>query len=66
MRIVVAMVLIVLTAQSALARGGHHHHGAEAGDSGDRRAHSAYGKAKVEERDKLIDKLKNMKICRGC
>jgi hypothetical protein len=27
---------------------------------------SAYGKAKVEERDRLLSKLKNANICRGC
>jgi hypothetical protein len=32
----------------------------------DRHGNNAYGKAKVEERDRLIDKLKNMNICRGC
>jgi hypothetical protein len=67
MRIVVALVLIILTAQPVLARGSHNHHpGAEADGSGDRRGNNAYGKAKVEERGKLIGKLKNMNICRGC
>jgi hypothetical protein len=27
---------------------------------------SAYGKARIEERDKLLTKLKNANICRGC
>jgi hypothetical protein len=45
---------------------GHHHDGVEASGGGDRRGNNAYGKAKVEERDKLIGKLKNMNICRGC
>jgi hypothetical protein len=27
---------------------------------------SAYGKARIEERDKLLTKLKNTNICRGC
>jgi hypothetical protein len=66
MRIIVAMVLIVLTAQPVLARGAHHHnHGAVAEGAGDRHG-NAYGKAKIEERDKLIGKLKNLNICRGC
>jgi hypothetical protein len=27
---------------------------------------SAYNKASIEARDKLISKLRNMSICRGC
>jgi hypothetical protein len=66
MRVTLALVLIVLTAQPVVARDDHHHRqGAEA-DVGDRRGNNAYGKAKVDERDKLIGKLKNMNICRGC
>jgi hypothetical protein len=66
MRIIVAILLIIFAAQPVPAHGAHHHHqGAEA-DGGDRRGNNAYGKAKVEERDKLIGKLKNMNICRGC
>ena len=57
------VLLAILTAQPVLARGDHHHnHGAEADGSGDRRGNNA----KIDERDKLIGKLKNMNICRGC
>jgi hypothetical protein len=65
MRVTVILILMILTAQPVLARGHHQHHGGEADGSGDSRR-GAYGKAKVEERDKLIVKLKNMSICRGC
>lgn len=64
-RIIVVAILIVLTAQPVLARG-HHHRRPEADNSGDRRGNNAYGNTKIEERDKLIGKLKNMNICRGC
>jgi hypothetical protein len=30
------------------------------------RGRGAYGKAKVEERDRLLSKLRNTNICRGC
>jgi hypothetical protein len=61
------VLLAILTAQPVLAHGDHHHHhGAEADGSGDRRGNKAYGNAKIDERDKLIGKLKNMNICRGC
>jgi hypothetical protein len=66
MRIIkIAAIRIVLTAQPVLARG-HHHDGGAVSGGGDRHGNNAYGKAKVEERDRLIDKLKNMNICRGC
>jgi len=50
-------------AQGELGHGGLHMHGG-GGRSGGR--NSAYGKAKVEERDQLLSKLKNTNICRGC
>lgn len=68
-----AFVLILLLAAigtPSLARGWHahrgEHNGAEVHESGGRGRNSAYGKAKVEERDRLLSKLKGMNICRGC
>jgi len=49
-------------AQGELGHGGLHMH--RGGRGGGR--NSAYGKAKVEERDRLLNKLKNANICRGC
>jgi hypothetical protein len=46
-------------AQGELGLGGSHMH-----LGGGR--NSAYGKARIEERDRLLGKLKNANICRGC
>jgi hypothetical protein len=46
-------------AQGELGHGGLHMH-----RGGGR--NSSYGKARIEERDKLLTKLKNANICRGC
>jgi hypothetical protein len=45
--------------QGELEHGGSHMH-----RGGGR--NSAYGKARIEERDRLLSKLKNANICRGC
>jgi hypothetical protein len=50
-------------AQGELGHGGLHMH--RGGGRGGGR-NSAYGKARIEERDKLLTKLKNANICRGC
>jgi len=50
-------------AQDEHGHGGLHMHGG-GGRGGGR--NSAYAKAKVEERDRLLSKLKNANICRGC
>jgi hypothetical protein len=73
----VLMVLLMACTEPALARGMHTHggthmaHGArdlaggsEAGGEGRGRGNNAYGKARIEEKDRLISKLKS--ICRGC
>jgi hypothetical protein len=49
-------------AQAEPGLGGLHMH--RGGRGGGR--NSAYGKARIEERDKLLTKLKNANICRGC
>jgi hypothetical protein len=46
-------------AQDDHGHGGLHRHG-----RGGR--NSAYGKARIEERDRLLSKLRNTNICRGC
>jgi hypothetical protein len=62
MRAILVLFLVISTAQPVLARGSHW---SEVGAAGDRRhGNSSYGKAKVEERDRLLSKLKD--ICRGC
>ena len=38
--------------------------GSEAGGEAHRHGNNAYGKARIEEKDRLISKLKS--ICRGC
>jgi hypothetical protein len=70
------MLLLMSCMEPALARGVHNHGGthmphggdlaggSEAGGEAHRHGNNAYGKAKVEEKDRLISKLKS--ICRGC
>ncbi len=72
-----AVLMLLLTARAvepASARGIHDyggtHHGgntvigSEAGFEGRHQGNTAYAKAKIEERDRLLGKLKS--ICRGC
>jgi hypothetical protein len=72
--VVLALLLSTIGVVPGFAHGGHHgmhlqngEHSME-GDSdagrGHGRGNSAYNKAKVEERDRLLSKLKD--ICRGC
>jgi hypothetical protein len=49
-------------AQGELGHDGVHMH--RGGHGGGR--NSAYGKARIEERDRLLSKLRNTNICRGC
>jgi hypothetical protein len=71
------MLLLVACTEPALARGVHNHGvtdmphagagmagGSEAGGEAHRHGNNAYGKARIEEKDRLISKLKS--ICRGC
>jgi hypothetical protein len=72
----VVLTLLFLTAGvvPGSAHGGHHGMHLQNGDRGTegdseagrgrQRGNSAYAKAKVEERDRLLNKLKS--ICRGC
>lgn len=62
------LILIAMFCSSpVLAQRGHDHSGdVHAGGGNGRHGNSAYGKAKVEERDRLLSKLKNTNICRGC
>lgn len=64
------LTLLTANAEPALARGMHDHgerntvSSSEAGLGGHQRGNSAYANAKVEERDRLLGRLKS--ICRGC
>jgi hypothetical protein len=73
----ILMSLLISCMEPALARGVHNHGGtrmphgggdlaggSEASGEGHRHGNNAYGKAKVEEKDRLLGKLKS--ICRGC
>lgn len=73
----VLMLLLMARTEPALARGVHNHGvthmphggddmagGSEAGGEARRHGNHAYGKARIEEKDRLISKLKS--ICRGC
>jgi hypothetical protein len=71
---VLMLLLMACAAEPASARGIHdyggtHHEGnavigSEAGFESRRHGNTAYAKAKIEERDRLLGKLKS--ICRGC
>jgi hypothetical protein len=52
------------SAAPSIAQDEHGHGGLRMHRGGGR--NSAYGKAKVEERDRLLSKLRNTNICRGC
>jgi hypothetical protein len=62
------LVVAMLCSSPVLAHGGRDHSGSDvhAGGGNGRHGNSAYGKAKVEERDRLLSKLKKTNICRGC
>ena len=72
--LVLTLLFLIAGAVPGFAHGGHHgmhlqsgEHGAESDSAamrGHQRGNSAYAKAKVEERDRLLSKLKD--ICRGC
>jgi hypothetical protein len=46
-----------------IAQDEHGHGGAHRRGGG---RNGAYGKVRIEERDRLLSKLKNTNICRGC
>jgi hypothetical protein len=72
--VVVTLLFLTLGAVPGLAHGGRHGMHLQNGDRstegdseagrGHQRGNNAYANAKVEERDRLLSKLKS--ICRGC
>lgn len=57
------MLMSPVAAQTVGGAPAPHMHG---GRGHGRGGNNAYGKARIEERDRLLDKLQSMKICRGC
>lgn len=64
--VLISTLFVVFGTQPTSARGWHARdgRGGDAGTAENRHGSSAYGKAKVEELDRLLTKLKD--ICRGC